>query len=417
LKMPHFIDEPVSETFIDQYLDWAQDSTDAVPEYHKLAAFMVLSSVISTSVKLPVRHKHDGIVPNLYGMILGDSTLSRKTTAMDMARDLIMEVDRDTIIATDGTAEGLVTSLEQRPGKTSVFFIDEVSGFFNSINRKEYHAGMREFLTKLYDAPQVLKRTLRKEDIIVNSPLFIMFCGGITDHVYENTTEDYVISGFLPRFLVVTGEADLDRIRNTQRPIQTILNKRNEIRNKVGDLTELYAVDVPTKIGGQTVMQSPRIIADLDDKAWELSAAIEDGMRREAANYQPSRPAALATFERISDSVLKMAVLLGASRQQPSKKNTITINADDVANAAYYVQRWAPNSVDLIMHAGTGKQEKKLQKIVAMIEENPGVMRSHLMTRFRLSQKEADDILITIVQRGIAQKTKTSGGGDAFWPL
>jgi len=417
LKMPHFIDEPASETFVDEYLDWAQDATDAVPEYHKLAAFMILSSVVSTSVRLPARHKASGIVPNLYGLILGDSTLSRKTTAMDMARDLIMLADTDTIIATDGTAEGLVTSLEQRPGKTSVFFIDEVSGFFASINKKEYHAGMREFLTKLYDAPQVLKRTLRKEEIMVNSPLFIMFCGGITDHVYENTTEDYVISGFLPRFLVVTGEANLDNIRNTQRPIQTILDKHSALRNKVADMYELYAADVPTKIGGQTVMQSPRIVADLDDRAWKLSASIEDGMRREAASYQPSRPAALATFERISDSVLKMAVLLGASRQHPSKKNTITINSDDVANAAYYVQRWAPNSVDLIMHAGVGAAEKKLQKIVSTIEENPGIMRSRLMTRFRLSQKQADDVLITIVQRGLAQKTKTAGGGDAFWPL
>jgi Protein of unknown function (DUF3987) len=416
LKMPHLVDGPVSETFIDEYTDWAIDATDAVEEYHRLSAFMVLSSIISTSVRLPTSYD-SAMVPNLWGMILGDSTLSRKTTAMGMARNLILMTDPENIVATDGTPEGLLSALEQRPGKSSVFYVDEVSGFFNSINRKDYQAGMRETLTALYDSPPVLSRRLRKESITINSPLFILFCGGITDHVYEAVNEDYVISGFLPRFLVVTGEADENRIRDTHRPHEPTINKYVKIKARVADLYELYAVDVPTKIGNQTVMQSPRIMADLDDKAWIAYGNIERTMRNTASDYTPNRAISLPTFERLSRSILKMSVLLGCDRQQPVSKNgisTVSINTDDVMNAAWYVQRWGEYSIELIMHAGTGRQEKLLERIIVLISENPGILRGRIMTRFRLYKREADDILGTLEDRGLVRREKV-GKGSAYW--
>jgi hypothetical protein len=417
LKMPQLVDSQSldgDQTFITDYVDWAIEATDAIEEYHKLSAFVVLSSVISTSVRLPTSY-HPNMVPNIWGMILGDSTLSRKTTAMGMARDLILMTDPDNIVATDGTPEGLLTSLEQRPGKTSVFLIDEVSGFFNSINRKEYQAGMRETLTYLYDSPPVVARTLRKERIVINSPMFILFCGGITDHVYEAVTEDYVISGFLPRFLVVAGEADETKIRDTHRPTKPTLDKLTKIREAVANLYELYAVDVPTKIGNQTVMQSPRVMADLDDKAWEFYGTIERQMRTTASEYRANRSVALPTFERLSRSILKMSVLLGAARQQPTKANTILVSKDDVATAAWYVQNWGEYSIDLIMHAGTGRQEKMLEKIVSLIVENPGIMRGVVMRRFKLHKREADDILSTLEERGLVRREKI-GRGSAYWP-
>ena len=84
------------------------------------------------------------MVPNLWGLILGDSTLSRKTTAMRMIMDIIAALDSDMILATDGSAEGLLSGLATRPNKTSIFYKDEISGFFDSMNKKDYLAGMSE---------------------------------------------------------------------------------------------------------------------------------------------------------------------------------------------------------------------------------------------------------------------------------
>lgn len=103
LSMPRLVDEPASETFIDLYRDWAVESTDAVPQFHDLAAFILLSSIVSNSVKLYA--SHGPIVPNLWGLVLGDSTLARKTTAMRLTTDLINAIDPGLILATDGSAE------------------------------------------------------------------------------------------------------------------------------------------------------------------------------------------------------------------------------------------------------------------------------------------------------------------------
>src|SRR4029077_18680735 len=171
VAIPDIILSDTNETFVDQYKEWATDATDAIPQFHELCAFILLSALCATSIKL--KTSYGDMVPNLWGIILGDSTLSRKTTAMRMATDFIAELDRDIVLATDGSAEGLLSGLSQRPNRTSIFLKDEISGFFDSINRKDYLAGMPETLTALYDVPQFFTRRLRKEIISIINPIFI----------------------------------------------------------------------------------------------------------------------------------------------------------------------------------------------------------------------------------------------------
>jgi len=181
LHMPQLVSGPASETFIDTYRSWASEATDAVVAFHDLSSTILLSAVISNSVRLDTSYGQ--MVPNLWGLVLGDSTLTRKTTAMKMAVDILNQIDPNVIVATDGSPEGLLTGLEQRPNKVSVFYKDEVSGFFDSINRKDYLAGMPEILTALYDVPPIYTRLLRKSTIRIEQPAF-SFLGEVSRIVY-----------------------------------------------------------------------------------------------------------------------------------------------------------------------------------------------------------------------------------------
>jgi len=214
LIMPTLVDDIEEDSFVAEYKSWANDATDAPEQYHELSCFIALSAVLSNGLSLSLEY-NENFRPNLWGLLLGDSTLSRKTTCMNMAMDLITDLDRDLILASDGSAEGLLSGIAGRPKRVSIFLKDEVSGFFDSINRKDYLAGFPETLTKLYDVPKVLPRLLRKETITVVEPYFIFFGGGIRDRVYSLITDDYILSGFIPRFLVVSSENDITRIRRT----------------------------------------------------------------------------------------------------------------------------------------------------------------------------------------------------------
>lgn len=412
LPMPELVTEAevdkLKPTFIDHYKAWATEATDAVPQYHELSAFIMLSAVLAGGLKLFTTYAPTGMQPNLWGLILGDSTLARKTTAMRMAMDFVADVDSEIILATDGSAEGLITGLAGRPNRTSIFYKDEVSGFIDSINRKDYLAGMPEILTQLYDVPRIYSRRLRKETITLQSPVFIFFGGGIRDKVYQLVSEEYVTSGFLPRFLVVSGDADLTKIRRTGPINATGTSQRDSLIHTIVQLHATYNTEAVLKIG-PTETTIPRVNeAVLTDEAWNRYGDMEELMVHTA--YESAIPMlALPTFERLSRSLLKMSVLLAAARQSP-KENKIKVELRDVIGAAKYVQDWGRYSVDLIQNAGKGVSERALEKLINTIKKVPDITRGELMQRHHLSKREADDMLNTLVERGNVIANKSGRG-------
>lgn len=414
LVMPDLVDPdsepPITDSFVDRYTKWAVEATDAVPQFHELSAFIALSAIVANSIRLGT--SYGPMVPNLWGMILGDSTLTRKTTAMRMIVDMLLTIDPEIILATDGSAEGLLTGLTERNNKTSLFYKDELSGFFDSINRRDYLAGMPETLTHLYDVPPVYTRRLRRETIHIESPIFVFFGGGVRDRVHEALTEEYVLSGFLPRFLIVSGDADLNKLRRTGPATEIGVERKASLVAELANLYELYAGNVITKIGGQAVAMPARITAHMTDGAWSLYGDIEDLLVKSAS--ESSIPQlALPTFERMSRSLLKMATIIGAERQVP-KDETIVIEEKDVTTAAHYIQRWGVYSIETIMNAGKKMSERTLDKIVEMIQGHPGVLRSTIMQQRHLTKREADDILGTLEDRMLIRKEQQGRGARYY---
>jgi hypothetical protein len=407
LEMPRFVGDAATETFIDQYKGWACEATDAIPEFHELSCMILLSSITAASLRL--RTSYGEIAPNLWGLILGDSTVTRKSTSMKMAVDLLTKIEPEIIVATDGSAEGLLSVLAMRPNRVSVFFRDEVSGLFDSINKRDYLSSMPETLAHLYDVPPVYSRQLRKERIRIESPAFIFFGGGITERVYQNVSEDWIESGFMPRFLIVSGEFNQSTMRPTGPPSEVGILRQSGIQDKLSDLYEVYASEVVTKIGGQKVSLPPRIMAKLTDGAWKRYQAIESELT--VSGYESLvRNTALPTFDRMARSILKMGMILAATRQHPTEDNEITVGEEDIINAAWYAQKWGKHSVNLVLSAGKAPREKAIDKVYRKIANNQGILRSVLMQHMHLTKREADEILLTLEERGMIRKEQAGKG-------
>jgi len=413
IRMPTLIedDDPrITETFLDHYREWAIEATDAVPDFHDLSMLIVLSAIVSSSVKLET--SAGPITPNLWGMILGDSTLTRKTTAMRLAMDFLLNIDPKLVVATDASAEGLLSSLSSRPHMASIFYKDEVSGLFDSMTKKDYLAGFMETLTALYDVPPIITRTLRKEIIVIEYPAFVFLCGGVPDRIHSSISEQFVLSGFLPRFLVVSGEAEV----NDRRPLgpltHTGMSKRPEILNKIADMYQAYASPVKHKIAGNVTLGPPHVIARMTPEAWELNGMIEE-LVLTAAQDSLIKDLALPTMDRLSRSTLKIAIILAACRQKP-KSERIMVEEVDIVNAATYTQRWGQNSIDLVVSAGKGQHEKFLERIYEFVHSTPGAMKSTIMRRFHLDSRMAAAVLQTLEERGQIRK-EPRGKGHAYW--
>jgi hypothetical protein len=329
-----------------------------------------------------------------------------------MATEIISFVDKSIMIASEGSMEGILDELSTRPGKPSVFYRDEVTGFFSSVAKKDYQAGMTEFFTQMYDVPHFFTRRVKKGPVSIEEPVFIFFGGGIKEKLFNIADDSYVYSGFLPRFLIVSGETDLTALRRTGPPSMEAMEQKQAIYSKFTDLYKLYAVPGDVEILGQDSSVRTKVEAVLTNEAWELYGDIEYRLVEIAANSARA-DVALPTFERLSRSMLKMAVLISAARQKPDN-NYLQVTPEDILHACKHVQEWGNYSIEVISNIGRTVLIRVLEKVLHTIERNPGITRGQVMRLTNLSKREMTEIEETLEERGQIRVGKAARGGKAY---
>lgn len=379
-------------TIVEDYIEWAKTVGDAAEQYHQAGGFVLLSSLVAGRVRLPT--SFGTILPNLWFMILADTTLTRKTTAMDLAMDLLQEIDEDALLATDGSLEGLFTALSNRPGRPSVFLRDEFSGLIDAMTKKDYMAGMAESLTKLYDG-KFQKRILKKETIEVREPVLVLFAGGIKTRTTQILNYEHVASGFLPRFIFISAESDITKIKPLGPPTSVSMAGRDDIKRKFVDIHNFYAGSTVINLGGKEIPQKRQAEAQLTSEAWDLYARIDEAMLKpalEANNADMLTP----TMARLAISGLKAATLIAASETLSEK---IVIEPKHLLKAFSYVETWREYALDILNNLGKSQDERRLQLILENIQRRPGIRRAELMQNHHLNSRDAGYVLDTLEQR------------------
>jgi hypothetical protein len=391
--------------FVERYIKWASSLGDAAPQYHQAGAFVILSSLLSGNVRIPT--SWGNILPNLWFMILADTTITRKSTAMDMAMELVNEVDEDALMATDGSVEGLLTALSLRPGRPSVFLRDEFSGMIEMMTKRDYLAGMMEVFTKLYDG-KTEKRLLRKEVITITKPVLILFTGGIKTKIQQLLSFEHVGSGFIPRFLFLTAVSDVTRVRPLGPPSARNLGERDSILDEMRDMADYYQAVVPMEVRSTGMkLPKPRLFdSELSPKAWERYNQLEgDLMKAGLATERPELMVPL--YSRLSISTLKAAALIAASSQ---RGETVQVEERHLIRAIEFAQGWREYANDVVNGIGKNAAERDLERVLNTIAGNPGIARSRLMQSFHLTARAADAIFSTLEQRGQITGTRQGRG-------
>lgn len=401
-------------TFADDYIKWASSLGDAAPQYHQAGAFVILSALLAGAVRLPTSF---GVIkPNLWFMILADTTLTRKSTAMDIAMDLLEEVDSSTILATDGSIEGLMSSLSTRPSQPSIFLRDEFSGLLDALNKKDYYAGMAETLTKLYDG-KLQKRILKKETIEVKDPVLMLFAGGIRNKVCSLLTHEHVSSGFIPRFVFITAESDVTRVQPLGPPTARDTTGRDTIMAAMQRMRQHYFTEPKLeRRDGRIVYSAPASWnAQLTPAAWARYNLLEQDMMK--SGLKAAQPEIMTpTYDRLCKSGLKVAVLAAASKNLVEPGVEVTVELVDMLYAIRFVEQWRDYTNQVVDGIGITTNERELQKVLEAIKRNPGISRSRLMQGYHLQARDAGNIFQTLMQRGLVTMHKV-GRGERYFPV
>jgi hypothetical protein len=396
-------------TFIDQYAAWGTKASDAPSQYHIGGALVILSAIMSARLKLAT--SFGSIIPNMWVMLVSDTTLTRKSTTMDMAMDVITEITPNALMATDGSIEGIMQAMSLRAGVPSIMLRDEFSGLLEVMSSKgSYYSGMQEMLTKLYDN-KPYRRQLKKETIEVNDPVFIMYTGGAKEKLYNLIQPSHISSGFFPRFVFIIADADFNKIKPLGPPTQESAESRIAIVDRVRDIHAAY--------NGSTFNQSMLINQyrdiKLTDKAWKRYNAAEEIMQ--LIGYHSGVDDLLTPMmTRLTISGLKIACLIAGSEQLDGD-GPVTVEEVHIIKALSYVEIFKSSAMQIVNNTGMSTVERQLRRVLESVQTSvDGTPRSTLMQRHGLMAKDADIILSTLEQRGLI-RVENKGAARVVKPV
>jgi hypothetical protein len=186
------------KSFIESYVDYASDLTDAPEIYHQVLGLNLLSLAVGRS---PISITPNQLYPNMWVVLIGLSGVSRKSSAMKLANSILPEQKKP--LPNDFSPESLQQALSEQP--QGLIWKEEIGGFLENIKKKDYMSGTADLLCQLFDCPASYNRRLRSINFSLKNVCFNIV-GATTPSRFMATVKlsDYE-SGFAARLLPVVG--------------------------------------------------------------------------------------------------------------------------------------------------------------------------------------------------------------------
>lgn len=205
IEGPKFINKLPPEHLITRFMGYGDDVSDAYPEFWYAGALHLLS--VLSDKKLFLRLRQMTVHPNLYIILTGKSSSSRKTTVVDKTEDILTRVKLDTItskVPTEFSPEAFVEHMDAN--NHAPWIRDEAAGVLAAM-QKTYMAGFKDAMMQLYDN-KPYHRKLRtsakkstKTEFNVDDPYLNLLWATTDTALAKNTDTNDTLSGFMARFL------------------------------------------------------------------------------------------------------------------------------------------------------------------------------------------------------------------------
>jgi len=356
--------------FLKDYIETFSEITDTPKSFLFWGAMTVLATVLGKNVF--VNWETRRLYPNIWSVFLAPSGF-RKGTGIDIPVKLLWELDKDLLLPSIGSEEGLTKALAigQAGGRETGFIRwQEFAKILRSWNTKGSWVASQEFFIDLWDSKPFRKK-LSKEEYIVGetSVSFLSACIPASFSRYF-TVEDLEL-GFFGRVYLITC---LEKEKYL--PIPPAVNE-TDIKRLVRELE-----DIRDKYNEKFISQ--RLIEE-DFIKWALNI------------YKNREPGYLnAFFSRIETHCIKLAMLYEASL---SGEDSISKEAFIYATRAlnFLTESAKPMVSETI---GLSEEQKLIRDILNYIRKRKLVRRSELMKKFDLNSKQTFEIQTTLSQRG-----------------
>ena len=396
------------DSFITRYVAYAKQRTDAPPAAHELLGVGLLSAMAGPNPRLPLATSVHGVTLGLWVLYVVNSTIGRKTTVIDTATDLIIEVlGPDAVLWWEGSPQGIIQRLQQRDGQPAIFARDEYSGLLAAMNRGGHMAGLPQLFIRAYDGKVLENIRTRKRNKEtgqldndtdrVEEPYLVKLCASTWDAFTQRASIDNVLDGFLARFLVFTGATSP---RPQQRATERLAAQRQALIKHGRDFhTKACALDM----------------LDIEDATLEAAWQLEQEYATNAEKC--SRPdAAGPALKRLADSVLKLAALLAIDESEFGE--VPRVSTGHLHQASQMGQRWIKSTLALIDALGRTDFRQECEAVLSIIRAHPqGIKLSDLYRKRRnLKKRDFEGVLTALEAQEEIYRRQPEATGDRGRP-
>lgn len=381
--------------FFRLYLHHAGKS-EIPPTYHLWAAITLLAAAIGDGAWV-AKFADSPIRPNLYTMLIGPSGIG-KDHAVETTTKFANGIDAINLYNGELTAAFLITLLAQNASHVDDQTIEGARLFLTtpelamSVGEGEHARALIKHMTGLYGGGNVpfKKGTLTSGLIVAKRPCINWLAGTTADWLVDAIPANAIKGGFLGRFVCIPEDYNLDlRVPKPLFPAN---------RQFIVDYLRAR-VEALTKPTGQMTLSVD-------------AAEIEDYWYRQRPS--PSDPLMVPTWRRQHDLVYKLSIILAKARDEL----TARIEKVDWVQAMKLAAVSERGAYFVLAAVAQTPETAKIDQIAETIQRSRYIQHASLMRRMRLSAKEAESAIRTLIGRGqvrIEQRHGNRGPAGRFY--
>ena len=396
---------PDPSSFVNNYVGYGSLLTDASHDFHEAMALFLLS-VASQGLKLKLPNMPNGLRANLYMILYGVSSHSRKSTSMDIGKDILQRAVPGVQLPANFTPGGLEEELAERSFEPSALFSDEFSRVVDQMHHQSYMAGLRQFLLTMYanedwEYVRTSKGKSKKKDRVLIEGSHLCLMGNVTPTITKYLQPRDVEDGFMARFALIYPDKKPPRKKigeliMSPRQRNSLVLRLSQIRQACKNLYS-KAADNPEI---DTVVMQEDALDALDGFQEEIESSKETDI-------------GLIMLERVGMMAIKLSMLVALSRCDPTTMTHLTIEHSDAMAAMAIARKWGDWGVKFAGSLYESDIDKHIRRAEAWLNENDGSMPRWLLAKkMRLSKKSLDEVQMTMLDRGLISLSEQRLGGS-----
>jgi len=358
------------DDIIKSYLDYALPTTDAPKIFHQVSAMVMLSTILGRKVYFI--YGTQNIFVNMWVILIAPSSTYRKSTSINISKNLIRDNFKNLILPDEFSQEALMEYMDKESSKGLIVWSE--FGSFLKATQKQYMVGIKEFFADLYDCPESKKRLLKGSKYEVKKPFINILTATTLDWFVRSIQESDIRGGFLTRFIYIIAK-EKDKRKLIAFPPYADREKYKRLKDKLIKVSQIKGV------------------ANFSPKAKDL-------YKKWLINHESSlekldnSTGVSSFFARLGVYCLKLSIIF-----QISSNYKIEVKLNAMRRAISFIEKVKYNIYTLLKEEITFSREERIKKkILDLIKRDRSIDRSKLLQKSGMKSSTLDSYLTTLVE-------------------